>query len=159
MIIISNCFVVLTLKEKDMTKVSIIYWSGTGNTEAMAEFISNGAQQGGAEVTQINVADASLNDVKSADIVVFGCPAMGDEVLEESEMEPFIDSIASAIEGKKVALFGSYGWGDGQWMRDWSERMQNYGADLIDDEGFIVNGSPEAEESACVNYGKKIAAV
>lgn len=141
-----------------MTKVSIIYWSGTGNTEAMAEFISNGAQQAGAEVTQINVADASLNDVKAADIVVFGCPAMGDEVLEESEMEPFIESTANIIEGKKVALFGSYDWGDGQWMRDWSERMQNYGAELVDDEGLIVNGSPEAEETACVNYGKKIAA-
>ena len=101
-----------------MDKTAIIYWSGTGNTEAMAKAIASGMQESGAEVDVLNVIDANTSVADSYTKLAFGCPSMGDEVLEEGEFEPFFSSVESALGGKKVALFGSYGWGDGQWMRD-----------------------------------------
>jgi flavodoxin short chain len=145
------------LKEKIMTTLNIIYWSGTGNTEEMANLISDGASMQGTQTSLIPVDEASIMDVANADIVALGCPSMGDEVLEEQNMEPFVESIKDLIKGKKVALFGSYGWGDGQWMRDWVERMQTYGALLIDD-GLIIQGSPDSSSQECIDFGKKIAA-
>lgn len=127
--------------------VSIIYWSQTGNTERMAELIAEGAREKGAEVSLKSVDSASMGDVVNADIVVLGCPAMGDEVLEESEFEPFMEEIESKLSGKKLALFGSYSWGDGQWMRDWVERMNVAGAILLND-GLIVNEEPDDEGEA-----------
>lgn len=102
-----------------MSKMSVIYWSQTGNTEAMARAVAEGAQAAGAEVKVLEVSQASGSDVQDCDLLALGCPAMGAEVLEESEFEPFFESIEGSLSGKKVALFGSYGWGDGQWMRDW----------------------------------------
>ena len=93
-------------------KVSIVYWSGTGNTEAMANAVKEGAEGAGAEVELLPVAAASA-DVLNSDAVLFGCPAMGSEELEDSEFEPFFSSVESALSGKKVGLFGSYDWGDG----------------------------------------------
>ncbi|AYD40867.1 flavodoxin [Clostridium fermenticellae] len=140
-----------------MKKVNIIYWSGTGNTEAMASLISEGAKEDGAEVKLLNVSEASNNDITEADIVILGSPAMGDEVVEESEMQPFIDSAAETFKGKKVALFGSYGWGSGKWMEDWTEKMHDdYGAEVLND-GLIVNGAPEGDsEEECKEFGKKL---
>ena len=134
-------------------QINIIYWSGTGNTEAMANFIKEGAESNGAAVNLKNVSNASPDDI-TCDILVLGCPSMGDEVLEESEFEPFIASIENSISGKKIALFGSYGWGDGQWMREWSERMDNAGAELVV-ESLIVNEAPDGQE--CKDFGAKIA--
>ncbi|WP_099205254.1 flavodoxin [Scatolibacter rhodanostii] len=134
-------------------QINIIFWTGSGNTEAMANYIKEGAESAGATVAVKNVAEASADDV-NCDVLALGCPSMGDEVLEESEFEPFISSIEASVSGKKVALFGSYGWGDGQWMRDWSERMQNAGAQLVT-EALIVNDAPTGDE--CKEFGTKIA--
>lgn len=143
-----------------MANISIIYWSGTGNTEAMADLIKEGIVSENGDVKISSVDSASINDVVNSKVLVLGCPSMGNEVLEESEMEPFIKDIGDKVNGKIVALFGSYGWGDGQWMRDWEERMKEVGADLIED-GLIINGSPDAEEDreSCINLGKKLAKI
>jgi len=127
-----------------MKNVVVIYWTGTGNTQTMAEGIVVGAKTAGADVKLLNVYDAKVEDVINAEAVAFGCPSMGAEVLEESEMEPFIESIAGAVKGKKIILFGSYGWGNGEWMTDWQDRMEGYGANIIVD-GFIINNDPDKE--------------
>jgi len=130
-------------------KVTIVYWSGTGNTEAMAKYIAEGAQRAGAETAVLNVSNAD-ESVLNADVLALGCPAMGAEILEEGEFEPFIESIESKVSGKKLALFGSYGWGDGEWMRNWTERMKKAGATLVT-ESLIVNEVPAGDE--CKAFG------
>ncbi|MDR2756052.1 MAG: flavodoxin [Planctomycetaceae bacterium] len=138
-------------------KVSIVYWSGTGNTEAMAKLIQEGAVSAGAEVALKEVAKASVEDVTGVDVAFLGCPSMGSEELEDSEFEPFITSIEGKVNGKKLALFGSYGWGDGQWMRDWADRMKKAGAVLIA-ESLIVNEAPSDDDAEkCKSFGKSIA--
>lgn len=140
-----------------MKKISIIYWSGTGNTEAMAKGIKKGAEGENTNVKLINVGDASVDDVLNADLVVLGCPAMGDEQLEESEMEPFIESISEAVKGKGVVLFGSYGWGSGDWMDNWQEQMEGFGANLVE-ESLMINNEPDDEGiKQCEKLGEKIA--
>lgn len=143
-----------------MSKVAVVYWSSTGNTEAMANAVAEGAKAAGAEVISFESADFSADKVDEFDAIAFGCPAMGDEVLEESEMEPFVESVEGFVSGKTVALFGSYDWGDGQWMRDWSERMTGAGATVVGGEGLICNLEPDDEGiAACEELGKKLAAV
>ena len=133
-------------------KTAVIYWSGSGNTEAMAKAVADGA---GAEL--FNVSDFS-GDVAEYDRLAFGCPAMGAEKLEESEFEPFFAENEGKLSGKKVALFGSYGWGDGEWMREWAERVKNDGAVLVNDEGLIVNEAPDdAALADCKALGAKLA--
>ena len=138
-------------------KINIIFWSGTGNTEAMAEAIYNGSNK--SENSKLLTVDkATIDDVKEADVLFLGCPSMGVEELEESEMEPFMESISKDISGKKIVLFGSYGWGECDWMRDWESDAKDAGAVLISDEGLTVNETPEGEAcDACKEYGKKIA--
>ncbi|AUN00030.1 flavodoxin [Clostridium botulinum] len=137
-----------------MAKVNIIYWSGTGNTEKMAEAIKEGLAS--VEAKLLSVSDATTKDVEEAEVVVLGCPSMGDEALEEGEMEPFVDSISNIVKGKKVALFGSYGWGDGQWMRDWEERMESYGAE-IKVESLIHQGEPDDSTiEECKAFAQKL---
>lgn len=137
-------------------QINVIYWSGTGNTEAMANLIKQGAESGGAHVNLKSVSEATAEDV-NCDVLVLGCPSMGDEVLEESEFEPFVASIEGSVAGQKIALFGSYGWGDGQWMRDWDERMKNSGA-VLAVESLIVNEAPGGEsEQECKAFGTNIA--
>ena len=123
-------------------KTAVIYWSGTGNTEALAK-----ASAEGAGVTAQTVSEFS-GDVSEYDALALGCPAMGAEVLEESEFEPFFTGIERKLSGKKVLLFGSYGWGDGEWMRSWQERVTAAGAELVGDEGFIVNDAPSDDDLA-----------
>lgn len=136
--------------------IPVIYWSGTGNTEAMAKAVAEGIKANGKEAKLLAVGDASAADVEAAEAVALGCPAMGDEILEEDEMEPFVESIANAVKGKKVVLFGSYDWGDGQWMRDWQERMKGYGADVVK-EGLIANLEPDDDAlAACKELGKAL---
>ncbi|MDD7463519.1 MAG: flavodoxin [Anaerococcus sp.] len=122
-------------------KVNIIYWSGTGNTKAMADAISQGAKSQGAEVREILVSDASLADVKNVDRLAFGCPAMGQEELEETEMRPFMNQANEYLTGKKVLLFGSYEWASGEWMDKWIEEVNETGANLISD-GLISYDYP-----------------
>ena len=137
-----------------MSNIAIVFWSGTGNTEAMADAVKAGAQEAGAEVSVFNASDFSADMVADFDAIAFGCPAMGDEVLEEDEFQPMFDAVLPALNGKKVALFGSYGWGDGQWMRDWADKTAKTGANLYD-EGLIVNGFPEGEAKVqCTAFGE-----
>jgi flavodoxin short chain len=138
-------------------KISIVYWSGTGNTEAMAKLIQEGAISAGAEVVLKEVAQADVADVTNVDVAFLGCPSMGSEELEEGEFDPFISSIEGKVSGKKLELFGSYGWGDGQWMRDWEERMKNVGAVLVA-ESLIVNEAPDGDDvEKCKSFGKSVA--
>lgn len=143
-----------------MSKVAVIYWSGTGNTKMMAEAVSEGAKNTGAEVSLLNVSETSAAEAASFDVLALGCPAMGGEVLEEMEFEPFFTELESKLSGKKVALFGSYGWGDGQWMRDWVDRMSSAGANVLNGEGVICKEAPDDEAvAACTDLGRQLAAV
>lgn len=136
--------------------MKIIYWSGTGNTEKMAQLIKDGIVEAGKTAETIAVSDVNVDELLKEEILVLGCSAMGDEVLEESEFEPFIEEIATKISGKKAALFGSYGWGDGQWMRDFEDRMTNYGCTIIDSP-LIIQNEPDERNQECLDFGKKIA--
>lgn len=143
-----------------MSKVAVIYWSGTGNTKMMAEAVSEGAKNAGADVSLLNVSETSAAEAASFDVLALGCPAMGGEVLEEMEFEPFFTELESKLSGKKVALFGSYGWGDGQWMRDWVDRMSSAGANVLNGEGVICKEAPDDEAvAACTDLGRQLAAV
>ena len=134
-------------------KIAVIYWSGTGNTEMMAKAVAEGA---GAEL--FSVSDFSGN-IADYDRLAFGCPAMGAEQLEESEFEPMFSDLEGSLNGKKIALFGSYGWGDGQWMRDWVERAQGDGAQVLNGEGLICNEAPDDDvQAACRKLGADLAA-
>ena len=131
-------------------KKAVIYWSGTGNTAAMASAIAAGMGEG----TELYSVDQFTGDIADYDKIAFGCSALGDEVLEEAEFDPFFTSIEGKLGGKKVALFGSYGWGDGQWMRDWAERTTKAGANLYDD-GLMVNGFPDGDAKVqCTAFGE-----
>ena len=115
--------------------ISVVYWSGTGNTQAMAEAVAEGIAQTGAEANVMEVGNADAAALAAESAFALGCPSMGAEQLEESEMEPFVEELEPLVSGKKILLFGSYGWGDGEWMRDWSERMKNAGAVLVREAG------------------------
>ena len=137
-----------------MSKTAVIYWSGTGNTEAMAKAVAEGA---GARL--FTVSEISAGEAAGYDRLALGCPAMGAEVLEEGEFEPFMESIDGSISGKTIALFGSYGWGDGQWMREWAERVTGEGATVVNGEGLICQETPDdAMIEECKNLGKALAA-
>ena len=139
-------------------KMSVIYWSGTGNTSAMANAIAEGAKEAGAEVKLLEVGSASAADVSDADLVALGCPAMGAETLEDGEFEPFYESVKASLAGKKTALFGSYGWGDGEWMRTWQDDASAAGAVVFRGEGLILNEAPDAAGiGTCKAYGKEFA--
>ena len=139
-----------------MDKIKIIYWSQTGNTEEMAKAIAEGIIATGKESELINVSRAKVEDVISEEVFALGCPAMGAEVLEEYEMEPFVNSIEKNLSGKRVVLFGSYGWGDGEWMRDFEERVKTAGAEIIGGEGIICQDAPDNE---ILNKCKEIAKI
>lgn len=141
-----------------MSKIAVIYWSATGNTEMMAEAIVSGAKEKGADVTLFEVSSITPEDALNYDVLALGCPAMGAEVLEEAEFEPFFEAIEGKISGKKLGLFGSYDWGDGEWMRDWYDRSAKAGAVLFGEEGLIVNNTPGVPETqACKEFGAKLA--
>lgn len=132
-------------------KTAVIYWSGTGNTEAMAKAVAEGA---GAELFTVSEFSGSVEDY---DAVAFGCPAMGAEMLEEDEFEPFFTEIEGCLSGKKVGLFGSYGWGDGEWMRNWETRVGSDGAVLVGGEGVIANDAPSDDDlEKCRALGKAL---
>ena len=140
-----------------MSKVAVVYWSGTGNTEAMANRVAEGAQNAGAEVALFTAAEFSADKMDAFDAVAFGCPSMGAEQLEESEFEPMFTDCEAKLNGKKIALFGPYGWGDGEWMRTWEETCRGDGAALAC-ESVICNDAPDAEgEAACAALGKALA--
>lgn len=140
-----------------MSQVAVIFWSQTGNTEQMANAICEGIRNAGAEAVLMNVADTNAQEAAKYDRMALGCPAMGAEVLEEAEFEPFFTELESKLGGKRVALFGSYGWGDGQWMRDWVARADDAGAILISAEGLTVNETPDDDAlAACRALGESL---
>lgn len=143
-----------------MDKIYVVYWSQSGNTAAMAQAIGEGITECGKEAVVVDVSSASLEDLKAARVFALGCPAMGAEVLEEGEMEPFVCDVEGFAAGKKIALFGSYGWGDGQWMRDWEERMTGAGATLVGGEGLICHETPDDSMLVeCRALGKQLAGI
>ena len=140
-----------------MSKVAVVYWSSTGNTEAMADAVVDGAKEKGAEVTLYECADFRPELVADYDAIAFGCPAMGDEVLEEDEFEPMFSSCEEKLSGKKIGLFGSYGWGDGDWMHNWEAKCKEDGAVLVAD-GVICQEEPDDEAvENCKALGKALA--
>ncbi len=139
-----------------MSKIAVVYWSGTGNTEQMAKAVLEGARNAGGEVELFTASDFDTSTVSTYDAIAFGCSAMGDEQLEESEFEPMFQACEPALRGKKIALFGSYGWGDGEWMRLWEETCRNDGAVFAAD-SVICNDAPDDEAiSACQSLGKAL---
>ena len=142
-----------------MSKIGIVYWSGTGNTENMAQRIAEGAREAGAEVVLMGPTEFAPARWPEFRAVAFGCPSMGTEQLEEETFEPMFSALEGTLGGKKIALFGSYGWGDGQWMRDWWSRCDDAGADLYGTEGLIVNDAPDdAAQEQCRALGRALAA-
>lgn len=140
-----------------MSKVAVVFWSGTGNTQTMAEKVLEGAKEAGASAELFSVEDFSADKMDSYDAVAFGCPAMGDEVLEEDVFEPVFRECEAKLKDKKIGLFGSYGWGDGEWMRSWEADCKEAGANLVQ-EGVICNEEPDEEaKGACQNLGKALA--
>ena len=140
-----------------MSKVAVVFWSATGNTEAMANAVAEGAKAKGAEVTILGSGEFSAANVSEYDAIAFGCPAMGAEVLEETEFEPMFASVETSLGGKKIGIFGSYGWGDGQWMRDWKDRCDSAGAVLVND-GVMANNAPDdAALEECKDLGAALA--
>ena len=140
-----------------MSKVAVVYWSATGNTAAMAESVADGARKAGAEVKVCTSADFAPADVDAYDAIAFGCPAMGAEVLEEDEFQPMWDSVKGSLSGKNVALFGSYGWGSGEWMDSWADDAKAAGITLASDP-VIANEEPDdAAKAACEALGASLA--
>lgn len=141
-----------------MKKIAIVYWSGTGNTEKMAVAIAEGIKDAGGDVELFAPSGFSADKLSENDALAFGCPSMGVEQLEDIEFEPMFTALESSLSGKKLALFGSYGWGDGQWMRDWSDRCKDAGAILFDELGLIVCEAPDADmQDACRELGRSLA--
>ncbi len=137
--------------------VAVIYWSGTGNTETMAQAVAEGAKNAGATVALLNVSETSADAAAAYDALALGCPAMGAEVLEEFDFEPFFAELEGKLSGKTVGLFGSYGWGDGQWMRDWVERAEAAGAVIATGEGVMANNEPDDDAlEACRSMGAAV---
>ena len=133
-------------------KTAVIYWSGTGNTEQMAMAVAEGA---GADLFKVSEFNGKIADY---DRIALGCPAMGAEELEETEFEPFFASIEGELSGKTVGLFGSYGWGDGEWMCSWVDRATGAGATVLDGEGLMANEAPSDEAlEKCKAFGARLA--
>lgn len=139
-----------------MSKVAVVYWTGTGNTAAMAEAVLAGINENGGEGVMLTSAEFDSSQMDSYDAVAFGCPSMGAEELEETEFAPMFEECESKLNGKKIALFGSYGWGDGEWMRNWEDTCRNDGAVLACD--FVIcNGAPDEDAvEECKALGKAL---
>lgn len=139
-----------------MSKLAIVYWSGTGNTESMAAMVAAGAKEAGAQVDLFTAAEFGPQQMDQYDAIAFGCPSMGSEELEESEFAPMFEGCEPKLKGKKIALFGSYGWGDGEWMRTWEETCRGDGAELAC-EPVICNEAPDGDAlAACQALGKAL---
>ena len=140
-----------------MSTVAVVFWSGTGNTESMADAVAQGARGAGASVDVLGPSDFDASKVAAYDGIAFGCPAMGAEVLEEDEFEPMFQDVKGALAGKAIALFGSYGWGDGEWMRNWEDDCKAAGANLVVD-SVMANEAPDDDAiAACKALGAALA--
>ena len=140
-----------------MSKVAIVYWSGTGNTEQMAESVADGARNAGADVTTFTAAEFDADKMDEFDAIAFGCPSMGAEQLEEDEFEPMFTACESKLSGKKIALFGSYGWGDGEWMRSWEADCEEAMVNLVCESVICMAAPDDTAIEACKALGKAVA--
>ena len=141
-----------------MKDIYVVYWSGTGNTEAMANAVAAGIESAGAKPVVTEVSSMKTDLLKDADCFALGCPAMGAEELDETDMEPFVQEVEGFASGKQIGLFGSYDWGDGEWMRLWAERMEQAGAAVVGGEGVIANNAPDDDAlEACRKLGEALA--
>lgn len=141
-----------------MKKIRVIYWTQSGNTQIMAQAVAKGITEAGAEACVYEVCDADAKEVLGENAFALGCPAMGAEELEETEMEPFVETLEKGVSDKRILLFGSYGWGDGEWMRNWVQRMKEAGAEVVEDEGIICMGEPDSDIiNRCVELGRVLA--
>ena len=141
-----------------MNQIMVVYWSQTGNTEAMAQAVAQGIEEAGKKAKLAEVSAVSAADLKDVKAFALGCPAMGAEELEDGTVEPFVSELEGFASGKKVALFGSYDWGDGEWMRTWAERMEQAGAQIVGGEGLICHGTPGADAiDECESLGREVA--
>ena len=140
-----------------MKKTAVIYWSGTGNTEAMANAVAEGMKEAGGEVTVMTPDQVDANALGGYAAIAFGCPAMGSEVLEELDFQPMFDGCKSRLSGKSVALFGSYGWGDGEWMRSWEKDCEHAGLNLVCESVTCCEAPDDAALAACRALGKTLA--
>ena len=137
-------------------KTAVVFWSGTGNTEAMAQSVAEGAKSVGAEVDVLTCDKFNATMIDNYDFIAFGCPSMGAEQLEEDEFEPMFSACIPKLGGKRIALFGSYGWGDGEWMRNWQEECESAGA-ILTSQPVICNDAPDDEAiTACEVLGKSL---
>lgn len=141
-----------------MSKIAVVYWSGTGNTEIMAQEVAAGAKAAGAEADVLTPSDFDSSKISAYDAIAFGCPAMGAEVLEEAEFEPMWNECEGSLSGVKIALFGSYGWGDGQWMRSWEKDCDDAGLNLVCESVVCAEAPDETALEACRALGKALAA-
>ena len=139
-----------------MKKTAVIYWSGTGNTEAMANAVAEGMREAGAECAVWTPADVGADAVKELDTAALGCPAMGAEELEETEFAPMFDAVKSALAGKPVGLFGSYGWGDGEWMRSWEADCEEAMVNLVCESVICMAAPDDTAIEACKALGKAV---
>ena len=140
-----------------MKRTAVVYWSGTGNTEMMANAVAEGMKSAGAEVTVLTPDKVSGGALSAYDAIAFGCPAMGSEVLEEMEFQPMFDECKRSLSGKSAALFGSYGWGDGEWMRSWEKDCGDAGLNLVCESVICCEAPDEQILEACRAAGKKLA--
>ncbi len=141
-----------------MDKVYVVYWSQTGNTEAMAKMLADGIEGAGKAAILVEAENANVDELLEQKAFALGCPAMGAEELEDSVFEPLVAELEGKISGKSLVLFGSYDWGDGEWMRLWVDRMVNAGATVIGGEGIIANNEPDdVAREALENAGKELA--
>lgn len=144
-------------EEMVMSKIAVVYWSGTGNTKSMADQVKAGADAAGAEAALFTSSEFSADRMDSFDAIAFGCPSMGAEVLEENEFEPMFADCKAKLQGKKIALFGSYGWGDGEWMRNWEDTCRKDGACFVCDYVICSEEPDEEAKEACRQMGKALA--
>ena len=136
-----------------MKKTAVVFWSGTGNTESMANAVLEGMKAAGAEAELFTSEQADAAKLALFDAIAFGCPAMGAEELEETEFAPMFDAVKGSLSGKDVALFGSYGWGDGEWMRNWEADCAAAGAVLVADPVICQDEPNDEAISQCEALG------
>ena len=145
-------------EEKKISEIIVAYWSGTGNTAAMADYIGQGIKESGKNARVVSISDITPDSLRNESVFALGCPSMGAEQLEEGEMEPFVEAVKAFAAGKTIGLFGSYGWGDGEWMRTWVDDMKAVGARVVRGEDAICNEAPDEEAiEACKELGRDLA--
>ena len=138
-----------------MKEIAVVYWSGTGNTKAMAEAVCEGIKANGSNATLLTADAFDESKVSAYDAIAFGCPSMGAEVLEEEEFEPMFQGVESSLQSKNIALFGSYGWGGGEWLETWKSRLQKANVNVVDT--IMCEQTPDDSAlQECVEFGKKL---